>query len=103
MPLTTTLPIDDPEFREIVEEFVVRLEEQLGSARAAWERGDWAAVADIAHWIKGAGGTAGFPALTNPAAALQRLARQDQSGDEMAHVIGELERLFSRIQLPLSV
>ena len=30
----------------------------------AWAVGDFSELAQLAHWLKGAGGTAGFPAFT---------------------------------------
>lgn len=101
--LHSTLPLDDPEFREIVAEFVDRLEEQLSALREAWERDDRAAVASIGHWIKGAGGTAGFDALTKPAASLENLARGEGNAADLARAIQELERLVCRIQSPAGV
>ena len=98
--LISTLPLDDPEFREIVEEFVGRLAEQMADLRKAWERNDRAAIADIAHWIKGAGGTAGFAALTKPASFLERLAKSGAIRNELAGAIEDLERLLDQIQLP---
>jgi HPt (histidine-containing phosphotransfer) domain-containing protein len=98
-PLISTLPTDDPEVREIVDEFVVRLEENLASLTAARKDGNASLVAEIAHWIKGSGGTVGFDAFTAPAAALERLARQGLT-DQFAEPIHEIESLFRRIQLP---
>ena len=100
--LQSTLPLDDAEFREIVEEFVSRLEEQLTALRKAWERNDRTEMAAIAHWIKGAGGTAGFDALTQPAASLETLSRNEGSAVHMSRAIHELERLFGQIQSPAS-
>ena len=36
---------------------------------------DSAKLADLAHWLKGAGGTVGFDAFTEPAIGLEQLAR----------------------------
>lgn len=66
-----SLPMDDPEFREIVQEFVERLHQQLAEFQAAWIAGDMQELAKLAHWIKGSGGTAGFDMLTQPAANLE--------------------------------
>jgi signal transduction histidine kinase/DNA-binding response OmpR family regulator len=98
--LVSTLHLADPEFREIVEEFVSNLDEQLHILQQAWERDDRREMASIAHWIKGAGGTAGFDALTQPAADLEKLAKQDGSADQIGRTIGELQRLFEQIEMP---
>jgi PAS domain S-box-containing protein len=99
--ITSQLPLDDPEFREIVEEFVERLEEQLSAVRTAWGNGNSEQIARIAHWIKGSGGTVGFPALTKPAAQLEQCAKQGLVEDP-APYIEELDDLLRRIQLPVS-
>jgi signal transduction histidine kinase/DNA-binding response OmpR family regulator len=100
-PLLSTLPTEDPEFREIVEEFVARLKEQLHAIRQACAAGDFATLAQLAHWLKGAGGTAGFPAFTQPAARLQELAKQQQA-DRVDAVLSELCELTGRIVVPLA-
>jgi CheY-like chemotaxis protein/HPt (histidine-containing phosphotransfer) domain-containing protein len=99
-PLTSSLAMDDPEFRAIVEEFVERLREQLTALRAAQERGDRQTIRELAHWLKGAGGTAGFEELTRPASNLERIASEG-SQDKIAAVISELDELFHRIQMPV--
>ena len=59
-PLVSALPTEDPEFREIVEEFVNRLEERLQRMHQAWAERDFSALADLAHWLKGAGWNSRF-------------------------------------------
>jgi HPt (histidine-containing phosphotransfer) domain-containing protein len=79
---------------------VQRLNDKLDALRIAAGQGDLRLVAEIAHWIKGAGGTAGFDAFTQPAGCLERLARQG-AGAQIDGPIGELEALVRRIQLPV--
>jgi CheY-like chemotaxis protein/HPt (histidine-containing phosphotransfer) domain-containing protein len=98
-PLLSTLPVDDPEFREIVVEFVEKLNERLNALDAAWERRDLAEVARLAHWLKGSGGTAGFAAFTEPARQLHDWARNGQA-DRIGDAIAELRRLTARIVIP---
>jgi HPt (histidine-containing phosphotransfer) domain-containing protein len=98
-PLLSSLPTDDPEFREIVDEFVGRLEVKLAELTAAWKDGNASLVGEIAHWIKGSGGTVGFAAFTEPAATLERFAKQRMT-DRFAVPIHEIESLFHRIPAP---
>jgi CheY-like chemotaxis protein/HPt (histidine-containing phosphotransfer) domain-containing protein len=101
-PLCSTLPMDDPEFQEIVAEFVDRFAEKISILRKAVEGHDLTEVAQIAHWIRGAGGTAGFDCLTSPGGALEKLAR---SGDEAKiwPLLLELEEFSQRmLLLPIS-
>jgi PAS domain S-box-containing protein len=99
-PIESSLPMDDPEFREIVREFAERVDVQLAQLRDAVSRGDLKSVAEIAHWIKGSGGTVGFDLLTRPAAALERHAVE--GSPEMVVVqLKALEGLVSRIAVPI--
>jgi len=95
-PLISTLPADDPEFLEIIEQFVERLREKLDAMQRASVEGDFAALAEAAHWLKGAGGTAGFPAFTQPAAALVHLARAGDA-EGVSELLRELAAMCRRI------
>jgi CheY-like chemotaxis protein/HPt (histidine-containing phosphotransfer) domain-containing protein len=97
--LVSELPTDDPDFRAVVEEFVTRLHERLSAMRRGLAAGDLASLAQLAHWLKGTGGTAGFPAFTEPAGQLERVSRQGDSV-QAAELIGQLERIAARIVIP---
>jgi signal transduction histidine kinase/CheY-like chemotaxis protein/HPt (histidine-containing phosphotransfer) domain-containing protein len=73
-PIRSLLPTDDQELREVVVEFIDTLESKLCEMREAWDAGDSAELARLAHWLKGAGGTVGFACFTLPAAELEQLA-----------------------------
>ena len=94
--LFSTLPTEDPDFREIVEEFIARLQDQLAAMQQAIDAQDLQELARLAHWLKGAGGTAGFPAFTQPAKHLESLV-QDQQCDEIEAAVAELLQLAERI------
>jgi PAS domain S-box-containing protein len=98
--IISRLPADDAEFCEIIHEFVLQLEKRLHDAAAAVAEGDLKAVAETAHWIKGAGGTAGFDELTSPASELEKAAKAGAK-DELAALLRRLNDLFSRIQVPV--
>jgi HPt (histidine-containing phosphotransfer) domain-containing protein len=90
------LATEDPEFLEIVVEFADRLHEQLGKMQQAWEHHELAELASLAHWLKGSGGTAGFPAFTKPAANLEKLARENRP-EEIAAALAEVCDLGKRV------
>ena len=69
--LLSTLPLDDAEFRDIVEEFVARFQTRLVAMHTAMDVGDLIELKSLAHWLKGAGGTAGFQPLTEAAFELE--------------------------------
>jgi signal transduction histidine kinase/CheY-like chemotaxis protein/HPt (histidine-containing phosphotransfer) domain-containing protein len=96
--IVSTLPLDRPRFREIAESFVVRLGDRLAEMQAAYERADWEELAELAHWLKGAGGTVGFDCFTEPARQMEQRAKERQGS--VAESIRELLALADRINLP---
>jgi len=98
-PITSSLPVDDAEFPEIVEEFVGHLGNQLKALCGAWQKKDYEQIAFLAHWLKGAAGTMGFQQFTAPARRLQHLAEQRQVG-QIGDAIREVVDLAARIVVP---
>jgi len=94
--ITSKLPIESARYRQIVELFVERLQHQLEAMQAAQRSGDWVELAELAHWLKGAGGTVGFDCFTEPADRLHRLARKRRV-DEIEPCLQELIALAERI------
>jgi len=83
-------------FHAVIEKFVSRLDDQLNAMTTAWDEKNFDDLASLAHWLKGAGGTVGFDAFTEPAAQLEQLAKskcEEQAGD----MITLLCQLASRI------
>ena len=97
--LESTLPTDDTEFREIVEEFIERFCERLERMRTYFELGDYPRLVELAHWLKGAGGTAGFLDLTRVAGELEQAAR-DAAKSQAAAALDQLDGLANRIAFP---
>jgi PAS domain S-box-containing protein len=97
--LKSTLPTDDPDFREVAVEFVDRLHEQLTHLQSAWEQRELGEIASLAHWLKGSGGTAGFDAFTKPAKQLEELAKSERL-DEIEMAIEDLRQLASQVVKP---
>jgi HPt (histidine-containing phosphotransfer) domain-containing protein len=69
------LPMDEPEFREIVVEFVPTLEAKIGQMKEAYANNDFDQQAKLAHWLKGAGGTVGFDEFYQPSIDLETAAK----------------------------
>ena len=97
--ITSSLPLDDPEFCEIVIEFVTRMHERVEALREACRKQDFAEVATLAHWLAGSGGTAGFDALTGPAKQLEHLAQASET-DAMEAALAGLLEIVDRIVAP---
>jgi HPt (histidine-containing phosphotransfer) domain-containing protein len=95
----STLPMDDAEFRAIVEGFVTRLKEQMDAMQEAWKEVDLDELARLAHWLKGAGGTMGFGPLTEAAKVLERLAKEGQQ-EQLGEVLDDLAAQVESIVIP---
>lgn len=94
--LRSTLPMDEPEFVEIVVEFQNTLKIKLKEMRTAAESHDHTELAALAHWLKGAGGTCGFEEFYKPALQLENFAKSEQSS-QYANTLNDLESLSQSI------
>ena len=87
---------DDAELAEIVDSFVEHLHGQTRAMRQALDEGEMQALAELAHWLKGSGGTMGFDAFTAPAAALEAAARTGAL-DEVRSKLDDILTLARRV------
>jgi CheY-like chemotaxis protein len=87
---------DDAELHSAARIFVKQVPAKLGDIRRAWRARDFGTLALVAHWLKGSGGTAGFPDFTAPAKLLEELAKS-RTADQIEHVIAQLEQLAARM------
>ena len=94
--LVSTLPTEDAEFREIVDEFVKRLALKFNAMRDALAAADLPELVNLAHWLKGTAGSAGFRDFTKPCERLEQLARQGQI-PAIEGAIQQLEQIARRI------
>ena len=97
-PIWSTLPTEIPEFREIVEQFVDGLPAILDGLDEAVESADHEALRQLAHKLKGTGGTVGFGAFTDPAHCLEQLAVSN-TFDGSEELIRELREIAASIQV----
>ena len=94
--ISSTLPMDDPDFREIAFDYVQQLREKVVDMCEARQREDHKAVMWLAHWLKGSGGTAGYHVLSDPAKRLEQAAGEG-SGDQIDAILEEIGLLVERI------
>lgn len=97
--LKSTLPVEIPEFRAIVEQFADGLPRLLGEMRSAWDSRNFSELRELAHKLKGTGGTVGFPDFTEPSERLQSLA-ECSTEEGIDPVLQELEELATRVEVP---
>jgi CheY-like chemotaxis protein len=95
-PLVSRLDENDPRSRAIIASFVERLQAKLLAMETSFEAGDFEELVALAHWLKGAAGTVGFDAFTQPAEALRLLA-QEQKEPEIEDSLRQLRELTQRI------
>ncbi len=98
-PIVSTLAQANPAIRATVAKFVDGLPARFAQVQAAAAAGDLAAVAQFAHWLKGAGGTVGFSAFWEPAAALE-IGAQRGDTQTVGPAIATLAALAARLERP---
>jgi len=94
------LPLDDETFREIVQEFSDKVLLQVERMRRAYASEDWNELVELAHWLKGSGGTAGYEQFTIPSSRLERLAKQ-RSHERIEFVLNEIDELANAVAAEL--
>ena len=91
---------DHPRLRAVVRMFAEQMPERMRAIEQAWEARDFETLVSLAHWLKGSGGTAGFDEFTEPARALERLAKMTD-GHQTGEVVAQLRDIVQRIEVPL--
>ena len=89
---------DDPDFRELLEEFGKALPERCEGLLAAHRSGERDVLRTRAHQLKGAGGGFGFPRLSELAADLER-ASIEREPVRIAETLESLIGYMSRITI----
>jgi HPt (histidine-containing phosphotransfer) domain-containing protein len=80
----------DAGLAEIIELFVGELPGRVDAMRQAVKAGDLALVGRLAHQLKGAGGSHGFPHLSKIAWEVERAARELCSSSEASAALNRL-------------
>ena len=89
--------IDDPEMTDILEGFVGRLTGQLDAMRDALAGHQLEELRRLAHKLKGAGGSYGYPSLTEACQVLEDAAKmQDRAAADTA--VGTVAALIHAIE-----
>ena len=98
-PITSTLPVNNPVFLDIVQDFGEILPSSIQQLRSASIDQDCDRIAQLAHDLVGTAGGAGFGDFTEPSRFLETLAR-DNDLSHVSKLIAELETLASRVSIP---
>ena len=92
--LISDLLADDPDMIDLVEEFVEALPSRIEELKQAYERLDWDQMATLAHQLKGAGGSYGYPPLSSLGATMEQAFKQ-HSAEQFADWLAQLEKLVA--------
>ena len=94
--IVSKLDTKDGQFALLASRFAERLGSKLDEMGEVWQRRDYQALADLAHWLKGAGGTVGYDEFTVPARQLESAAKtQDDTG--IGAALAQLHDVAARI------
>ncbi|MFK7767295.1 MAG: ATP-binding protein [Mariniblastus sp.] len=97
----SSLPMDDEDFRLIVEIFVGRMREKIALMGTALASTNYVELERLGHWLKGSGGTAGFDHFTIPAKQLQGFAN-DENREGCESMLLEIKGLADRIKIEVT-
>jgi len=86
-----------PKYAAIVRRFVEQLPVKVDEMRAALRAADLSTLAELAHWLKGAGGSMGYDDLYEPARVLEDAARRGDLAGASATMTA-LHHLTARIE-----
>ncbi len=98
-PIVSSLAHSNPALHATIKKFVDGLPARFAQAQAAAAAGDLSAVAQFAHWLKGAAGTVGYSGFWQPASALESSALGGET-DAIAPALARLMALAARLQRP---
>ena len=77
--LISQLLLEDEDLRDIVEEFVGALENRLAELETAHAKQDWDQMVMLAHRLKGAAGSYGYPDMSQVCATMEDQFRDQQA------------------------
>lgn len=100
--LISELLADDPTMRDLVTDFLNALSSQADDLREAHARSDWGELCRLAHQIKGAGGSYGYPSISALAAGMEA-AFKERSAERFDSWVAELEQLVKAAMAGLRV
>jgi len=88
----------DPEMAELLALFVSELPLRLAEIRQAAQGHNLQEVRRLAHQLRGAGGSYGFPLLTTAAARVEDIAREQTSIKDLRAALDQLTAVSERLR-----
>ena len=99
-PIVADLPLHNDRLRSLAARFIARFKERLQAAHKSHGEGQGEDIAAFAHWLKGAGGSVGFHALTEPAAQLEQQVKAPSDAGAVGRMLADLQTLADRLVVP---
>lgn len=87
----------DPDFGELVELYVQEMPDRIALLEASLASGDRQTLRRTAHQLKGSAGGYGFPAVTQPAAALEQAVDSNLPRDRIESLLDSLVHVCERL------
>jgi HPt (histidine-containing phosphotransfer) domain-containing protein len=100
--LISQLLLEDADLRDIVEEFVGGLDTRLAELRDAHQKLDFQMLTTLAHRLKGAAGSYGYPDISRLCAEMEQQFTSHQA-DAFAKYSAELSRFAEAARAGLAV
>ncbi|MEL7498378.1 MAG: ATP-binding protein [Planctomycetota bacterium] len=96
--IESSLPMDDEDFIHIARLFTEQLHRKIQLMETAAESSDFTELFNLGHWLKGAGGSAGFDAFNQPGKQIETAAT---AHDDIAiqQLIEQLREMATRIRV----
>ncbi len=82
----------------VVRKFADRLAGKMGEMEDRLQAGDLDELSALGHWLRGAAGTVGFDAFTEPAEAIEAAAKAGQT-EQCKTLYAELKNLAARVEV----
>ncbi len=88
----------EADMAELLAQFVGELPQRLADIRQAAQGHNWQEVRRLAHQLRGAGGSYGFPLLTTAAGQLETIAQDKTSIQELRAALDQLTAVSERLR-----
>jgi len=86
----------DPDFAPLVDWFIQELPSRIASLEEKFAAADWDGLKQVAHQLKGAGGSYGFEAITPAAGRVEAAIQQREPEEQIRSAVEELVDLCRR-------
>ena len=94
--IKSSLPIEKPEFHEVVGLFIERLNEQMQTLRLAVDNHDVEQISESLHWLRGSGPNVGFAGYMSLCDYMKR-SLEEASSDALIDGLNSLEDYNRRV------